>query len=423
MTSLSAVCCWIPLFALRCEEERRPGSSAHPWALVAPEDARHVWQVSALARAAGVKAGLTVSQAAGLCPTITLCEPDPVYYDAQFAKLLAALNAVSPVIEPAELGRVYVGMDGLEQLHGSPEEQIEMVQCVVRGAWALTASTENPVRTAGNHAPRTTHRLGWGKGKFVSWVAATRARPGSAVIVPPGEEGRFLASQPLAVLSLDPDTYRRLRQLGLRTLGDLTALPQEAVVSQFGRAGRRMWRLAAGALTESIEGRASPEPIVVALTFFTPVADLRMLVQTLEQLIERALKHPRRSGWRVRLVRARAELEHGASWVLEALLKEPSADRQRIIAPLKTRLEQAPPTKAVERLTVEFAAFAPGTTALQLFARDAGAAARAGRRRALRNATREIALRLRRPMLYRVVPVQPWSRIPERRYALVDYEL
>jgi hypothetical protein len=76
----------------------------------------------------------------------------------------------------------------------------------------------------------------------------------------------------------------------------------------------------------------------------------------------------------------------------------------------------------VDRLTVELAAFAPGTAEQQLFSRDAGAAARAGQQRALRRAAREIALRLRRPMLHHVIEVQPWSRIPERRYALIDWE-
>ena len=259
-------------------------------------------------------------------------------------------------------------------------------------------------------------------GKFVSWVAATRAKPGGAVIVRPGEEGKFLAAQPLAVLPLDPDTHRRLRLLGLRTIGDLAALPEEAVVSQLGRAGRRLWRLAAGETAERVVGREAPEPITAAIAYFSPVAERELLAHALEQLIERALRHPRSAGWRVQVVRARAELEHGASWLAEATLKDPSADRDRIAAPLKTRLEQAPPTGAVERLAVEFTGFAPGTTELQLFARDARAAARAGRRRALRTAVQEIKLRLKRPMLYHAIAVQPWSRIPERRYALIDYE-
>jgi DNA polymerase-4/protein ImuB len=199
-------------------------------------------------------------------------------------------------------------------------------------------------------------------------------------------------------------------------------LPEAAVTAQFGRAGRRLWQLAAGVLAEPVVGREVPEPIVAALTFFTPVSDLEMLKQSLVQLIERALKHPRRSGWRVRQVRVRAALEHGTSWMIDAVLKDPSADPRRILAPLDTRLASAPPAKAVERLTVEFCSFAPGTTALQLFARDANAAARAGRQRALRYAVQEIKLRLRRSPLYHIIEVQPWSRIPERRYALIDYD-
>jgi nucleotidyltransferase/DNA polymerase involved in DNA repair len=350
-----------------------------------------------------VKAGLTISQAIGLCPTLRLCEPDPVHYDQRFAQLLTALGGVSPVIEPAELGRVFVGMDGLEGLSGGPQGQVEAMRMRIGDCGMGT-------------------RVGWGRGKFVSWVAATRARPGQAVIVRPGDERVFLASQPLAVLPLDSDTHRMLRHLGLKTLADLTALPEAAIVSQFGRAGRRLWRLAAGVLAEPVVGQETSEPIIAALTFFSPVTDLQMLTQALSQLIERALKHPGRAGLRVQRVRVRAALEHGTSWMIDTVLKDPSADRSRIIAPLKTRLELTPPRKAVERLAVEFTAFAPGIEELQLFARDANAAARAGRLRALRHAVQEIKLRLRKFPLYHIIEVQPWSRIPERRYALIDYE-
>ena len=439
LASDSAACCWLPLFALRCELARRPELASRPVALLAPDTARtpRVWQVAPLARRAGVKPGMTVSQAIGLCPALKLCEPDPVHYDEQFSRLAAALVTVSPVVEPVELGRVFVGTDGLEGLYGSPEGIIEAIQ--MRSAECGMRKLPNAECGMGNaeckdkrreandpslkfRNPHSAFRIGWGRGKFVSWVAATRARPGSAVIVQPGEEAKFLASQRLAVLPLDPDTHRRLLQLGVKTLGALVALPEEAVVSQFGRAGRRLWRLAAGLVSEPVVGRVVPEPIVAALTFFTPVGERDLLAHALDKLVDRALGDPRRSGWRVQVVRVHAELEHGASWLVEATLKDPSATREHIAAPLKTQLERSPPAGAVERLVVEFTAFAPGTAELQLFARDAGAAARAGRRRALQSAAREIALRIRRPMLYHVIEVQPWSRLPERRYALIDFE-
>ena len=362
---------------------------------------------------------MTVSQAIGLCPTLRLVEPDPVHYDERFARLLAALNEVSPVVEPGELGLVYLGMDGLEGIYGPPEKIVEAIKCGTRNA---ERGTENGSSLAQFRVPTSAFRIGWGPGKFVAWVAATRAKPGDAVIVTYGEVGRFLAAQPIAVLPLDPDTHRRLRQLGIRTLGALVALPEEAVTAQFGAVGRRLWRLAAGNIVEPVVGRVAPEPIVAALTFFTPVGERDLLERALDQLIARALKDPRRIGWRVQAVRLRAEIEGGRSWLADILLKDPTADGARVAAPLKTRLEQAPPAGAVTRLVLELTAFAPGTTELQLFARDAVAAARAGQRRALESAAREIQQRLKRSCLYHVIEVQPWSRLPERRYALIDFE-
>src|SRR5690242_11571989 len=95
LTSDSAACCWIPLFALRCEVARRPElASLQPLALLAPDTSRRLWQVAPLARRAGVKPGMTVSQAIGLCPILKLCDPDPVHYDEQFSGLLAELGHV-----------------------------------------------------------------------------------------------------------------------------------------------------------------------------------------------------------------------------------------------------------------------------------------------------------------------------------------
>src|SRR5256884_4275619 len=152
LASGSAACCWIPLFALRGEEARRPALASQPCALLAPDASRRIWQVSPLARRAGAKPGMTVSQAIGLCPALRLCEPDPVHYDEQFARLLAALSEVSPVVEPAELGRAYVGTDGLEKLYGSPQQIVEIIQmpsaeCGVRNF------SERSFATRSSHLP------------------------------------------------------------------------------------------------------------------------------------------------------------------------------------------------------------------------------------------------------------------------------
>ncbi len=463
-----AVCVWIPRFALRCEEQRRSEAAERATALLAPDDLRRIWQVGTIARRSGVRPGMTVSQAVGLCPSLAVWEPDPVYYDERFAQLVKALGNVSPAIEPAELGRVFVGVDGLAGLYGEPKEQIEAIRAVLgvevgagrQGCKAGVVGEEGAVRLSARPPYRLTAlpprvregsgnstavppyrrtarggdgrgkpsawggaaRLGWARGKFVAWVAATKARPGETFIVTDEERAEFLASQPVGVLRMSPDTHRRLTQLSIRTVKDLTRLPEVAVVSQFGNEGRRLWRLATGTVVDSVVGREAPEPIVSEIEFPNPIADLAMLTNALDRLIERALRHPHRAGWRILEVGVRARQEHGTSWTTRCTLKDPSADKDHIAAPLKTRLAATPPNGAVENLAVEFLTFVRGTNELQLFARDANSNARAGRRRALRTAVHEMKTRFRHSSMYRVVEVYPASRIPERRYALIDYD-
>jgi hypothetical protein len=392
---------------------------------------------------------MTVSQAIGLCATLTILEPDPVYYDEQFSTLLLALGKISPVVEPVELGRVYVGVDGLDRLIGNAEDQIRAIEGAIARAgsgqrraeanrgikrrWgrdrheSVTArqftARRSPLTTgAGGAAGWHGLRLGWARGKFAAWVAACRAKPGHPVVLPDDERNHFLNAQSVAVLPVESDTHRRLWQLGIRTLGNLATLPVEAVVSQFGREGRTAWQLAAGLIVEPVVGKQPPENIVTHIEFPLPVADRTILSYAIGKLVDRALRDPRRVGWRVHSLRAHAQMEQGASWLTEVTLKEPSADCQHICAPINTRLEQTPPTGAIDTITVEITALVRGTSELQLFARDSSSAARAGRHRALRWASKEIQKRLNRSMLHHIIEVHPWSRLPERRYALIDYD-
>ncbi len=503
LTSDRAVCVWIPLFALRAEERRRPELRGKPTALLSAEDTRRLWQVSSRAHHDGVKHGMTVSQSIGLCSALTLVEADPVHYDELFSRLLQALSDVSPVVEPGKLGCVYVGVDGLDGLIGEPNKVLAVIDAVVRevwygelkrrwgvgrpktvedgrrrsrtdrradgqaGSWAggqtgrredgqrrsktieddrgrsTTDRSPRPSGRAGEGSGtvglggevegnrragggagrdrRVVWKLGWAKGKFPAWVAATRAKPGEPVVVSENGLAEFLSAQRIGALPLERDTHRRLWQLGLRKLSDLVALPEQAVTSQFGREGRMAWRLAAGMVSEPVIGKESPQPIRASMHFPTPIADRGILTNTIGKLTEQALRHPQRIGWRVRSVRVRAALEHDRSWMIDATLKDPSADRKHIMAPLIVKLDQTPPTGTVEHLMVEFTAFTRGTKELQLFARDAAAVARSGRQRALRWAAHEIRTRLQRPLLHHIIEVHPWSRIPERRYALIDY--
>ena len=408
LTSSRAACVWIPQFALRCEEAERPELAGRPVAILSPDGGRKLLEVSHAARRSGVRAGMTVGQGIGLCPGLRLSEADPLRYDQYFGLLAAALGEISPIVQPAELGQLFLGLDGLGGLYGD--------------AAAQAAAIRRAAEAALPPALRTGLRVGAGLGRFTAWVAAIRARPGDPHVVADADRIRFLSAQPIAALGADPATRLRLSQLGLATLGALAALPEDAVASQFGREGRRLWRLATGRSVDPVVGRPPIEPIEAALDLAAPTDDRELLLRVLGRLTTRALRNPRRRGWQVQSLEVRAALERGPSWRTALTLREPSALVERIVAPVAARLAALPPPAPVVRLTILFQSLLPGTVALQLFARDASAAARAGRSRALRSAAEELRLRFGRSLLARIVEVQAWSRLPERRYALIDFD-
>ncbi len=416
--SRRALCLWLPTFELRLELVRSPELDATSVALLAPGEGvrKEIWQVSERAWEAGVRPDMLLSQALSLCPDLTLLEPDPAHYDATQEEMLEALSGLSPVIEPSGRGRVFVGTDGLERLYGSPVHQVRRSLQTLLGVFPkpLVAAT----------------RAGWAVGKFGAWVAAVSARPGRPVIVPEHGLSAFLARCPVSSLPVDGLMVQRLERLKIGTLGDLARLPEPALVGQFGDEGRQARTWATGQRIDPVRPWHRPRPIRVSLDFPTPVGQVETLHGALDRLLERGLSRPTRRGRSVQGVRMGARLEGGGSWVVEVVLREATAERDRIAFPLRSRMALSPPPRAVETLLVEFFQFGAPSSQAGLFDRkEANGRAAEGRELvdgavpdALRDAVKELKLKLGYSPLYRVVEVDPWSRIPERRHALLNFD-
>jgi nucleotidyltransferase/DNA polymerase involved in DNA repair len=375
-----------------------------------------VWQVSERAADSGVRPGQLISQAIALCPALTLLEPDPSHYDAAQDALLEVLSELTPVVEPAGRGRLFLGMDGLARLYGSPPNQaLRVMRSLFRVLPApLVAST----------------RAGFAMGKFGAWVAAAGARPGDPQVVPETGLAAFLARQPVSALPVEEATLDRLERLGVRTLGELARFPAPALIAQFGEEGGRARAWATGERIDPVRPWHRPRPVRVGLDFAVPVGPVATLHGALDRLLERALARPERKGRSVAALRVVGRLEGGGSWMVDAVLREPIAAREPLAFVMRTRMGLLPPPRAVEALSVELFRFGPPSSQSSLFdRRDAAGRAEGGRDlsdgevpHSLRSAVRELKLRLGHSPLYRVVEVDPLSRIPERRHALLSFD-
>jgi nucleotidyltransferase/DNA polymerase involved in DNA repair len=416
--SRTALCLWLPTFELRLELVRSPELDSTSVALLAPEEGarREIWQVCERAFLAGVRPGMLISQAISLCPSLTLLEPDPAHYDATMEEMLEVLSEISPVVEPSERGRIFVGMDGMHRIYGAPFRQVEQ-------AFRILLRVFPPLLAAAIRAGRA-------PGKFGAWVAAVSARSGEPVLIEEEELRPFLARCPVSSLPVSALMIQRLERLGIHTLGDLTRLPEPALASQFGDEGRQALAWATGRRIDPVRPYHRPRPIRVALDFPSPVGQIEILHGALDHLLERGLSRPSRQGRSIQGIRLKARLEGGGSWTLETVLREPTARRDRIVFALRSRMGLSPPPRAVETLAVEFFEFGPPTSQMGLFDRkEAGGRKEEGREltqgaipSALREAVRELKLKLGHSPLYRVVEMDPWSRIPERRHALLNFD-
>jgi protein ImuB len=391
-------CVWIAQLPLRVEVLRHPAWDGRPLVLGgAPGERKIVQLCSPEAEAAGVWPGLPLREVVPLCPEAIVVQPDPVRTAGVLESLVAALQRVSPVVEPADDGYVFLDLRGLEHA-------------------ANAATLEHQLRAVVPALLRP--RFGFGSGKFVAAVAARSAGPGETREVPAAETAAFLA--PLSVrnlTTLEPEILQRLELLGLRSLGDLAALPYGAVQAEFGPSGARAWRLARGQDNEPVVARPFMASVQAALRFDDPLASVEAVVAAIDQLLATTFSQPALHGRSVRQVRLRALLSDGTSWERQYTFKEALSTRDAARLAIKSKLDlpNGLPPAPIEECALELLGLG-GEAARQpgLFV------ARARQLSEIAEAARQLRARYGRVPLYHAIEVEPWSRIPERRWALVQ---
>ena len=312
------------------------------------------------------------------------------------APALRGWRSLGAAVEPLAPGRALFSADGLVRLHGGASRLLWP-----RRPW--------PPGPGPGSAP----------GRAGSWPRRRpcASRPRRPHLVEEGAATSFLAPMPVGRLPLDPATVSTLEALGVRTAGELAALPLPAVADRFGRPGIAAWRLSRGEDDAYVAPRTPPEPLREWIAFPEPAGDLLVLRGALAVLIDRLLAHPRRAGRPPR--DARGVGAAGCGRLIPAAGGPARADRRPAPA---ARRPSAPPGGA-------------SGSGRRAPARDLGAC------RARRSPARAPPARIgascasappRPPArsraglgeghLWRVVEVAPWSRLPEGRHLLVPFD-
>jgi hypothetical protein len=200
-----------------------------------------------------------------------------------FEQVITAVTAFCPGVEAVEPGVCAFGARGPARYFGGESALAGRVTAAVAD---LGGSARAGV--AANVA------VGVAEGLFAAHLAARRAdlsRSRPVLIIPPGRTAEFLAGQPVSVLAdhdlADPDMIMLLNRLGLRTLGDLAALPAGDVAGRFGFAGEAVHRLARGLGSRPLAVRPPAEDLSVSQEFDPPEPLAEPVVFAAKALAER----------------------------------------------------------------------------------------------------------------------------------------
>jgi protein ImuB len=414
------VCVLVPRFGLATALGDRTELLQNPVALAPePGGAQQVGEVSLAAEAFGVHPGMRLGEALARCPQLTLIPPDPAGVADLWERLLVRLESVGAAVEPERPGLVCFDARGLLRLHGG---------------------TEGVLRAA-RTALRMPARFGVAPSRFAAVAAATRARTRRPEIVgglggsapragstgreqaQAGSTGReqaraYLAPLPVTLLRARPALAalpEALERLGVRTLGELAALPPAALADRFGRSGLLAYELARGG-DSALSPRPPGEFLREALELPEAGSGIQ-LERGLGLLIDRLLARRERRGRTLRSVVISAKLvEQGGTWREQVVFREALADPVRMRLALTPRLALIPAPAEMLRLAVE--RFGPLASDQRPLLEDP-AAARAAR---LREAIRQARVVAGPEAALRVLEVDPDSRFPERRAVLAPFE-
>jgi protein ImuB len=392
------VCVLYPRFELVAALGGRRELLASPVAL-APEAGHEqkVGETSAAADTYGVVRGMRVGEALSRCPALRLVPPDPQGVRELWCEVLDRLEAIGAAVESDRAGVAFFAAGGLEGLYGGD------VQGVV-----------GQVRRALGRGVR----VGAAPCRFAAHAAALQARPrrSRAVVVGQDEAPGFLAPLPVRLLRSRPELQALpevLERLGIRTLGELAALPSRAVAERFGHPGLLALDLASGRDTQ-LEPRRPHEPVSERLEL-PEAASGQQLERALELLVARVLARPERRGRSLRALALSARFVAGGTWRDSVTLREPSAEAGGINLILRSKVAELP--APADSLAVEVEAFGPPAHSQQPLVEDRAA----GRRERLGEAVRQVRQAAGSDAAMRVLEVDPGSRLPERRAVLSPF--
>jgi DNA polymerase-4 len=161
--------------------------------------------------------------------------------------------------------------------------------------------------------------------KLVAKIASDLRKPDGLVVVEAGEEAAFLAPLPISRLwGVGEKTASSLADFGVKTIGDLAALPPDVVIRRFGKHGGSLVERARGLDPDPVHAGDPAKSVGHETTFETDTSDPEVIERTLLALSDGVAARLRSAGVRASTIAVKVRDSSFRTITRQRTLDEPT---------------------------------------------------------------------------------------------------
>jgi DNA polymerase-4 len=263
------------------------------------------------ARAFGIRSAMPLRTAHKLCPHAVFLPVDFEAYHRYSEKFKAVMRSVSPLLEDRGIDEAFLDITDLDPPNADIAREIK---ARIRAETGLTCS------------------IGIAPNKLLAKMASELDKPDGLTILGEGDLERRI--WPLGVRKLPgigPKSEARLAAIGVRTIGELAALPLERLVEELGRSyGTYLYEAARGIDEDPIVTHWEPKSRSRETTFQEDVGDWQEIARTLAALAREVAEDLREEGYCGRAIGIKVRFADFETHTRVKTLPEPTASETAI---------------------------------------------------------------------------------------------
>ncbi|MEW6427837.1 MAG: DNA polymerase IV [Thermodesulfobacteriota bacterium] len=261
------------------------------------------------ARAFGIHSAMPLLQARKLCPQGIYLPVRMYRYQEVSRQIMAIFATITPLVEALSLDEAFLDVSGSLRLFGTARDIAVQVKKEIHDRTGLTASA------------------GVASSKLVAKIASDLRKPDGLTVVEAGKEREFLAGLAIGKLwGVGKQTEDSLRCMGVKTIGDLTLLPEPLLVQRFGKLGRHLWLTCRGIDHRQVQPEEEARSIGNEETYERDIRDRNRLARELLALAEQVGRRLRRHHLAGRTVTLKVKYHDFRQVTRSITLKEPTSD-------------------------------------------------------------------------------------------------